>query len=262
MLKFKSNKAGANPSRFKAACLFSLTLVLAVLIFPGTSGAYTEIDEPRVDTSFLFHEAKLTFSGRVDDGCEVIVKVVGSGKKVILGHNGLTASNYVVVDNLPGQYRVLGSGSLSGLSPEVTGEYNSLKDRAVAYSWSDEKKVFLTGPEGEKQIQKAISLNEQNGRYRFMDNAISIQNGKFSGSLYIGRPEFTSQVQVDIMALRDNAVVARKTRTVDIQGSLFNGPLDIEKEPLLFTGMFFCLTVITVIGAEEMLSRRRKTAYR
>lgn len=261
---FTTRKAGVILSRMAVAGVFLLALSTAVFLFPGISSAYNRLDigEPRVESSFLFREAKITFSGTVDEGCDVVVKVVGSGKRVILGKNGLLPSDYVIVDNLPSQYRVISSGSLSGIKPEVLGDFTGLKNKAVAYSWSDERKMALAGPESEKQIQKAISVNEQNGSYRLADKAIQIQDGRFKGSLHIGRQEYSSQVDVQIMILKDNAIVAEKSSTLSLKGNLVGGPLDIHKEPLLFTGIFFCLTVITAVGAEEILSRGRKTAYR
>lgn len=244
-----------------AARVFLLALALAVLPFPGVSRADPMfLDGPRVDKSFLLNEARLTLSGRVDEGCQVIIKVVGSGKKVVLGNNGLLPSNYAIVDNLPGLYRVIGSGSLRGFQPGIE-EYTGIKDRAAAYSWSNERKVTLTGQEKERQIQKAVSLKEQSGSYRFTDSGVIVQDGKFKATLVIGRQEYTPQVEVEVLALRDNNVVDRKSRTVDIKGSLLvNGPLDIEKEPVLFAGIFFCLTVIAALGAEEILGRKSEAA--
>jgi hypothetical protein len=260
---FKTRNAGVILSRMAVAGVFLLALVLTVFLFPGISNAYNKLDigEPQVESSLLFREARITFSGTVDEGSDVVVKIVGSGKRVILGKNGLLPSNYVIVDNLPSLYRVMGSGSLSGIKSETMGDFNSLKSKAVAYSWSEERKLALTGTEREKQVQKAISLNEQKGAYRFSDNAIQIRDGKFKGSLHIGRQEYSPQVEVRIMVLKDSAVVAERTETLSLKGTLAGGPLDIQKEPLLFAGIFFCLTVITAVGAEEILSRG-KTAYR
>lgn len=259
-----NRKAGAILSRAAVAGVFILTLMLTVLLFPGISNAYNKVDigEPQVQSSLLFREATISFSGSVDEGCDVLVKVVGSGKRVILGENGLLPSNYVIVDNLPSQYRVLSSGNTSSLRPEVLDDFNGLNNKAVAYSWSNESKVTLDGPEGEKLIRKAVSLNEQNGSYRIADNAIQIQDGKFKGSLHIGRQDYSPLVDVQIMVLKNTQIVAVKSRTLSLRGNLVGGPLDIHKEPLLFAGIFFCLTVITAVGAEEILSRGRKTAYR
>ncbi|MCL6610736.1 MAG: TIGR02186 family protein [Peptococcaceae bacterium] len=255
-----ANKAGVFPHRTVTARLLPLALALAVFLCPSVSRANTLIvHDPQASFSFLSQEANLTFSGSVDEGCDVIVKITGSGKKVILGKNGLIPSDYVIVDNLPGLYKVIGSGSIN---QEILSEYGSLKKMATAYSWSEEKRVTLAGPESDKQIQKAINHNEQKGSYRFIDRGITIQDGKFKGSLHIGRQEYSPQVQVEIMAVRDNVIVARESRTLDLKGSLTGGPLDIEKDPLLFVCIFSCLTIITAVAVEEMLGRSRKTAYR
>lgn len=256
--------------RLTLACLiFSLSLISAVTLFPRVSDAYPPvIHEPQIDTSTLFREAKITFSGTVDEGCSVVVKVVGTGKKVVLGQNGLVASDYAMVDNLPGLYKILGSGNLSDIDQNIknslgiTNDFSILKNMAAAYAWSEEKKVLLAGPESEKQIYKAIAINEHNGSYRLIENGIKIRDGKFEGTLFIGRNEYSPQVQVLVAVVRGNTIVSRENKTVSLQGSSFVKPFDIEREPLLFIGIFFCLTVITIIGADEILGRGEKAVYR
>lgn len=258
------------PYRLTLACLIcSLVAASAVILFPRISDAYSPvINEPRIDTSMLFREAKLTFSGNVDEGCSVIVKITGSGKKVVLGQNGLVASDYAIVDNLPSLYKILGSGSLSEIDPDIkrdlgiTSDFSMLKDMAAAYSWADEKKVLLTGPESEKRIYKAIAINEHNGNYRLIENGIRVRDGKFEGTIHIGRHEYSPQVQVQVAVVKGDAIVARENKTLTLQGGPFAKPVDIEKEPLLFVSIFFCLTVISVIGADEILGRGEKAAYR
>jgi|GEM_PF-5471135 len=257
---WRTVSTGTPAYRLITACL--LALALAAFLYPGQASAgVLEIKDPRVDTSILFREAKLTFSGTVDQGCDVIIKVVGSGKKVVLGQNGLLPSNYVMVDNLPAVYKVISSGDLPKLSQEINADYEGLKNSAAAYSWSEEKRVAMDGPEAGGQIQKAISALEQNGSYRFTDHGLSVQGGAFNGSLFISRQEYSPQVRVEVFAVRDNAVLAQKSKIVNLREGLTGAPVDIEKQPMLFAGIFFCLTVITALGVEEILSRRRKTAY-
>lgn len=268
MLKPKDTPSGVNPYRLAVTFVILLAFILSAALFPRISEASVEIQDPRIDSSFLFSDAKLTFSGSVDKGCDVIVKIAGQDKKVVLGTKGLLPSDYTMVDNLPGQYKIMSSGSLSGLSPEIkrslglAGDFGGLKSTALAYSWSDENKVLLTGPESEKQVSRAINLNERNGSYRTIENSIRVQDGKFTGTLNIGRQEYSHQLQLEAIAIKDNVVVGRISRTVKIGSGILAGPIDIEKEPLLFAGFFFCLTVLTAVGAEEIFSRARKTAYR
>lgn len=268
MSKPKNNSAGVKPYRFAVPLLISLALFLAAALFPRISEASVQIQDLRVDSSFLFSDAKLTFSGVVDKECDVIVKIAGPDRKVVLGTNGLLSSNYTMVDNLPGLYKIMSSGSLSGLSLEtkrslgLTGDFGGLKSTALAYSWFDEKKILFTGADSEKQVSRAIAENERNGSYRITENSVRVHDGKFTGTLNIGRHEYSPRLQLEAIAIKDNVVVSQAGKTVNIGSGILSVPLDIEKEPVLFAGLFFCLTVLTAVGAEEIFGRTRKTAFR
>lgn len=249
--------------------VFLLALFFSAALIPRSSEAYTPvINEPLVDASALFREAKISFSGNVDRECDVVITVTGAGKKVVLGKKGLIPSSYTVVDNLPGLYKVLSAGSLSGIAPDVreklgiTNDFSGLGKAANVYSWSEEEKIELAGPEGERQIQKAIAANERSGSYGVIENGIKIHDGKFEGALSIGRNEYSPRVGIQFFVIQNGSIVAQESRTVSLQGSLVSGPPDIEKEPILFAGMFFCLTVIAVIGSDDLLGRGGKAALR
>ncbi|MFZ5631906.1 MAG: TIGR02186 family protein [Bacillota bacterium] len=267
MLKAKEVRTALyRPVQVCLVCL--LALALALTLFPRVSAAgILDINDPQVDSSSLFSGAKLTFSGSVDEECDVIIKVVGPGKKVVLGNDGLVPSHYSVVDNLPRQYKILSSCGINDIAPEIkntlglTNDFSVLRNKAVAYLQWDEKKVPQTGPEREKQINKAILVNEQNGHYRFIENSIQIEGGEFKGTLHVGRREYSPRMQVQVIALKDNVVVDQKIQTVSVPLNFFTRPIDIEKEPFLFTGIFFCLTILAVTGVDEIIGRRARTAF-
>jgi hypothetical protein len=244
-------------------------IILSAVLFPRNCEAFTLlVNNPQVDSSLIFHRATITFSGTVDEGSTVIVKISGTNKKVVLGKNGLIPSGYYMVDNLPGQYKILSSGSLAGISPEIkksldlTNDFNFLKKGAVVYTLSGDEKLQLTGPESEKQINQAVSINERNGCYGIFENSINVEGGKFRGSLRIGRNEYSPQLHLQFYVIKNNTVSDQKSEFVNIPLNLFGRPLGLENEPFLFAGIFLCLTVLLVTGLDEMLGRGGNTACR
>jgi len=253
---------------FMSLFLLSFLYSAAWLATPCTAFEL-QAENPQVDSSLLFHQAKITFTGKVDEGCDVIVKIIGSDKKVIFGKNGLYPSNYFIVDNLPSHYKVLFSGSMSGVSPEIRNDLNLqsdfgfLKNNAVVYSRSEENKVISTGPDADKKVNKAISSNEMKGNYRYIENSIEVdQNGKFKGTVNIGSDEYSPSMELQVYAVRNNIIVDRRAETVSIPYSLIARTIDVENDPILYAGIFLCFTVFIATAADELLGNRGgKTVY-
>lgn len=249
--------------------VFTLTLVAAPVLSPRVAGARApEANEPQARSSFHFSGTELTLSGTVDEGCDVLIKVTGPVKKVKLGNDGLIPSEYPVVDNLPRLYKVLTSCSIAQISPEIKNKlginnhFSILGSKAVVYSQQDENKSPITGPERERQISRAIRINEQNGRYKLIENSISIENGKFRGTLHIDPKECGSQLQIQVISLKDNTIVNQQNENITVPLNFLNRAVDIEKEPFLFIGIFFSLTILTAIGFEEIIGKGAKEAFR
>lgn len=241
-----------------------LSLFLTATWFTRPSAAFElQSEHPQVDSSLLFPEAKIAFSGKVDEGCDVIIKVIGSDKKIVLGKNGLYPTNYFIVDNLPSHYKVLFSGNMSSVSPEIKkslniqNDFEFLKNNAVVYSRPDEDKVISTGPDAEKKVIKAISSKELSGNYGYIENSITVdKNGKFKGIVRISPDEYSSRIELQVLAVRADKIVGRRTETVSIPLSLLSKTIDVENDPILFAGIFLCLTLFTVTAVDELLGKR------
>lgn len=248
--------------------IFFLSFVLSITLFASNPALATGSAVPQVD-SLLFNESKISISGRIDEGCDVIIKVIGAEKKMAMGGNSLYPSSYYTVENLPSQYKVLFSGNIADVKPEIRNclniqeNFGFLKNKASVYFRKDEQKVLLAGPEGEKKANTAIAAQELNGNYRYLENSIKIKDGKFSGAVSINSDEYSPVMELQVSTIKDGLIISQSSKAVRIPVSILARDVDMENDPFLYAGIFLCLTILAVTAVDEIImGRGGKTACR
>lgn len=242
--------------------LMPVAIIILVTMLPTSSWAITlEIGEPEIKRSAMgFEGAVVKVHGRVDNGSDVIIKVVSPGQTVTYRTGaGPIVTGVIKVKGLPEVYKILSSREISGLSKELEdvvdfdSRFENLGLEARAYSREDGKDRPMLPEDEKKYVELTIKDRMYRGAYGIYEQGIKTYVGEYSAAIWLDG--FTEGTEVTAYSISNDAVAGIVSKKVEIPYSAFYGsPFDI----LLLSSISLCGGCFLVTSLREFRQDLRK----
>jgi len=217
-------------SAVKMVCLALFTLLLLMGAAPSALAdpVTLNVQPDKVEVGVNYAGSRVTVSGRVPPGSQVLIKVESPERTVGLSKKGRVGGLFymtvatVNVKGMPGMYKVLSSGKIAGLPAGlqerlgVDPEFRSICSRGQVMQKREEKSIILPPAQAQEYLAGLVRLNTKRGLYSMEDYAVQVESGVYRAVLAVPPDVPRGDSKITVYAVKNGSVLAAASTALPV----------------------------------------------
>lgn len=211
-------------------------LIIMLLLFinsPGRAEAdnmQLSVNPDSINIGLGFKGGETEISGRVPQGSDVYLKLQSASGTVPLnlkakkGPLWITAE-HVQAEGVPKVCKVLSSGTVAGLSPELSemmdidNKFYFVKRKARVTKKEGEKKEVLTPDSASKFLDGLVNIYKSRDLYAVEDNAVEVTGNIFRAKIAVPPEIPPGEAIITVFAVKDGKIIGTAQNSLSVKNA-------------------------------------------